>query len=60
MTGVTKAVVCTSLSVGWWQVHIIDPLLLIGKCSPGTGGSGFPFSLSQWSFTICSVPYKCK
>ena len=31
-------------------------LLLIGKSSP-CGGSGFPLSLSEWSFTICLTPY---
>ena len=39
------------------MVHIKEPLLLIGKSSP-CGGSGFPFSLSEWSFTIiCPTPY---
>ena len=33
------------------MVHIKEPMLLIGKSSP-CGGSGFPFSLSEWSFTI--------
>ena len=33
------------------MMHIKEPLLLIGKSSPG-GGSGFPLSLSEWSFTI--------
>ena len=33
------------------NVHIKEPLLLIGKSSP-CGGSGFPFSLSKWSITI--------
>ena len=33
------------------MVHIKEYLLLIGKSSP-CGGSGFPFSLSEWSFTI--------
>ena len=33
------------------MVHIKEPLLLIGKCSP-CGGSRFPLSLSEWSFTI--------
>ena len=33
------------------MVHIKEPLLLIGKSSP-CGGSGFPLSLSEWSFTI--------
>ena len=32
-------------------VHIKEPLLLIGKSS-SCGGSGFPLSLSEWSFTI--------
>ena len=33
--------------------------LLIGKSSP-CGGSGFPLSLSEWSFTISLTPYNCK
>ena len=33
------------------MVHIKEPLLLIGKSSP-CGGSGFPLSLSEWSFTM--------
>ena len=33
------------------MVHIKEPLLLIGNSSP-CGGSGFPLSLSEWSFTI--------
>ena len=37
-------------------VHIKEPLLLIGKSSP-CGFSGFPLSLSEWSFTICLTPY---
>ena len=41
------------------MVHIKEPLLLIGKSSPG-GGSGFPLSLSKWSFTICPTPYNRK
>ena len=40
-------------------VHIKDPLLLIIKSSP-CGGSGFPFSLSVRSFTICMRPHKHK
>ena len=32
------------------MVHIKEPLLLIDKSSL-CGGSGFPFSLSEWSFT---------
>ena len=41
------------------MVHIKEPLLLIGKSSP-CGGSGFPLSLSEWSFTICLTPYNRK
>ena len=37
-------------------VHIKEPLLLIVKSSL-RGGSGIPFSLSEWSFTICPTPY---
>ena len=36
--------------------HIKEPLLLIDKSSL-CGGSGFPFSLSEWSLTICLTPY---
>ena len=38
------------------MVHIKEPLLLIDKSSL-CGGSGFPFSLSEWSLTICLAPY---
>ena len=38
------------------MVHIKYPLLLIDKSSL-CGGSGFPFSLSEWSLTICLTPY---
>ena len=41
------------------MVHIKEPLLLIGKSSP-YGGSGFPLSLWEWSFTICPTPYNRK
>ena len=41
------------------MVHIKEPLLLIEKSSP-CGGSGFPLSLSKWSFIICLMPYKRK
>ena len=41
------------------MVHIKEPLLLIGKISL-CGGSGFPFSLSEWSLTICLTPYNLK
>ena len=43
----------------WGMVHIKEPLLLIGK-SRLCGGSGFPFSLSEWSLTICLTSYNCK
>ena len=36
------------------MMYIKEPLLLIGKSSP-CGGSGFPLSLSEWSFTIIYV-----
>ena len=39
-------------------MHKKEPLLLIGKSSP-CGGSGFPLSLSKWSFTIYLTPYNC-
>ena len=45
-------VMCYSVSV---MVHIKEALLLIGKSSP-CGGSGFPLSISEWSFTICPMP----
>ena len=38
------------------MVHIKEPLLLIDKSSL-CGGSGFPFSLSEWSLSICLTPY---
>ena len=38
------------------MVHIKEPLLLMDKSSL-CGGSGFPFSLSEWSLTICLTPY---
>ena len=41
------------------MMHIKEPLLLIGKSSL-CGGSGFPLSLSEWSFTICVTPYNHK
>ena len=42
------------------MMHIKEPLLLIGKSSPCSGDSGFPLSLSEWSFTICPTPYNRK
>ena len=41
------------------MVHIKEPLLLIDKSSL-CGGSGFSFSLSEWSLTICLTPYNRK
>ena len=41
------------------MMHIKEPLLLIGKSSL-CGGSGFPLSLSEWSFTICLTPHNRK
>ena len=41
------------------MMHIKEPLLLIGKSSL-CGGSGFPFLLSEWSLTICQMPYNRK
>ena len=41
------------------MMHIKEPLLLIGKSSL-CGGSGFPFLLSEWSLTICLMPYNRK
>ena len=38
------------------MVHIKVPLLLIDKTSL-CGSSGFHFSLSEWSLTICMTPY---
>ena len=38
------------------MIHIKESLLLIGENSP-CGGSVFPLSLSQRSFTICLMPY---
>ena len=41
------------------MVHIKEPLLSIEKSSP-CGGSGFPLSLSERSFTICLTLYNRK
>ena len=41
------------------MVHIKEPLLLIGMSNP-CGSSGFPLSLSEWSFNICPTPYNRK
>ena len=42
------------------MVHIKEPLLLIGKSRPYSGGNGFPPSLSEWSFTLYETPYNCE
>ncbi len=55
-TGVTEALMYYPVS---GMVHIKEPLLLVVKSSPW-GGSRFPISLSEWSFTICLTPYNRK
>ena len=52
----TKTMVCAIL---YEMVHIKDPLLLIGKNSH-CGSNGFYLLLSEWSFTICMMPYNHK
>ena len=42
------------------MVHLKDLLLLIGKNSPYSGGSGFLLLHFEWSFTICLTPYNHK
>ena len=42
------------------MMHLIDPLLLIGKSNPCSGDSKLPFSLYEWSFTVYLMPYNCK
>ena len=42
------------------MVHIKEPLSLIKKNNPCSGGSSFSLSLSEWSFTICPMPYNHK
>ena len=39
-----------------WDGPYKKTSLLIEKSS-SCGGSGFPLSLSEWSFTICLTPY---
>ena len=41
------------------MMHIKEPLQLIRKMSP-CGRSRFPLSLSEWSFTMCLMPYNYK
>ena len=57
MTGLTKA--CGMYYPVCGMMNIKEPLLLIGKSIP-CGSSGFPLSLSEWSFTICLMPYNRK
>ena len=57
MTGVTKAVVCYPVC---GIMHIKETFLLIGKSIPCSGGSRFLLSLSEWSLTICLMPYNHK
>ena len=40
------------------MVGIKDPLLLIGKSGLYSGGSDF--TLTEWFFTICLMPYNNK
>ena len=40
--------------------YLKDPLLLIENSSPFSSGSGFPISLSEWSFTTCPTLYNRK
>ena len=40
--------------------HIKEPLLVIGKSNSWCGGFGLPFSLFEWSFAICLIPYNHK
>ena len=42
------------------MVHIKEPLLLIEKSSSCSGGNTFLLSLSEWSITICMMPYNRK
>ena len=42
------------------MVHIKDPLLLTDKSNTFSSDSGFPLSLSEWSFTICPTPHNRK
>ena len=41
------------------MMHIKEPLVLIRKSSL-CGSSRFPFSLAEWSLTICLTPYNRK
>ena len=52
--------VCGMYYTVCWMGHIKDTLLQIGKSNHISGGSRFPLSLSDWSFTICPTPYSRK
>ena len=39
------------------MVHIKEPLLLVGKSIPCSGGSRFPLSLTEWLYIICQTLY---
>ena len=39
------------------KMYIKEQLLQIGISTPYSGGSMFPLSLSELSFTICLTPY---
>ena len=41
------------------RAHFFLLVYVDDKSSP-CGGSGFPFSLSEWSLTICLTPYNRK
>ena len=57
-TGITKAVLCAMMSVQ--IVHIKETLLIIENSSQCNGGSRFPLSLSDGSFTISMTSYNRK
>ena len=42
---------------GMMHINSYKELLLLIDKSSICGGSGFPFSLSEWSLTICLTPY---
>ena len=39
-------------------VYYKDPLLIIEQVAHVVAAAGFALSLSEWSFTICMMPYK--
>ena len=48
------------ISLPTWVIEMIVIVFLIEKSSLCSGGSGLPLSLSEWSFTICLMPYNHK